>query len=127
MILIFKHIPFVLFSLQISNENSICVPSTSSTFDPSTIIDDFDFLQLYDDDSDDERSQPQAETKTIPLQQYKDLMQLIPQVERMKNSMQRMESVIKSKDSQLEELRQALKRKEEMTINTSKLSTVSTL
>lgn len=86
------------------------------------LIDDFDLLLL-----DDESFQSQVESKTISMQQYKYFMQLEPQVEKMKNSIRRMECVIKSKDSQIEELRRSLKNETGMYINASNLSIVSTL
>lgn len=115
------------YSSKHSNEDDNCAASsTSNTDDQSPLIDEMHFLQL-DDDSEDESCLPQAESKTISLQHYRELMQLIPQVERMKNIIKQKEDVIGSKDSQLKELQRALKFEWKTCIRTSHLSIVSTL
>lgn len=60
--------------------------------------------------------------KTISMEEYKRLVQLIPDVEKYRNSAEQKEKIIKSKDSQLKELQRSLKRN---WINVSHLSDVS--
>lgn len=83
-------------------------------------------LSVHDGDYK-EGSLSQAESKTISMQHYKNLMQLIPKVKRMEDTIRRMEEDIASKDSQIEQLRNVNQCKEKMCISTSHLSNVGTL
>lgn len=120
--IIFKSI--YCFSSQISNENDNFDDNTSNTNNQPNEFGDFEFLTLYDGD---ESSQIQNEMKTIPLQEYKDLVQLIPTVEKLKSVIKKLESVIKSKDSKLQELMRAHVIDRKKYINISNLSIVSIL
>lgn len=110
--IIFKSIFYI--SSQISSE----------TDNQPNGFEEFEFLTLVDGD---ESSQIQNELKTIPLQEYKDLVQLIPKLEKLKCVNKKLESVIKSKDMKLQELMKAhvIDRKKYM--NISHLSIVSIL
>lgn len=59
-------------------------------------------LHIEDDEAEDE-AEDGTHLKAIPLQQYNDLMQLIPQVEKLKNTVKRLKNAIKLKDAQLRE------------------------
>lgn len=63
--------------------------------------------------------------KTISLQEYKILMNLIPEVEKLRNSIKMMNSVIQSKDSQLKQQKKSSQRDQVDLINVSHLSEVS--
>lgn len=62
---------------------------------------DVEYL-LTTNEIDDE--EPESQMTTINTEQYKYLMQLIPQVEKLKDVIKQMEKKIKSKDSKLKEL-----------------------
>lgn len=61
----------------------------------------------------------------MSLQEYKHLFDLIPQVQMLKNTINEMEKIIESKDSQLKYLQKMHQRKHSECINVSNLSTVS--
>lgn len=109
-----------IFSLQFSNENHGLPIS-----DESELIGDVSsscFIEVeYLIGNEVDESEPQA--KTLSIQEYKELMQLIPQVEKLKNTVKRMESVIKSKDSKLKTLQSI--HKDGKCVDLSKLSNVS--
>lgn len=62
---------------------------------------------------------------TMHLQQYKDLIQLIPQVEKYKKTIEKLQNKIKSKDAQLKDLQRSNQSEQKMNNNLSKLSDVS--
>lgn len=62
---------------------------------------------------------------TMHLQQYKDLIQLIPQVEKYKKTIEKLQNKIKSKDAQLKDLQRSNQCEQKMNNNLSKLSDVS--
>lgn len=64
-------------------------------------------------------------TKTISLTEYKKLMQLIPQVAKLKNTIGLMENVIRKKDQLLKEMKMAHQRSLRNIASTNSLKTVS--
>lgn len=66
----------------------------------------------------------ELELKTITLQEYKKIMQLIPQVENYKQIVLKLKEKLQSKDSQLKQLENSLQND---WINVVTLSTVSVL
>lgn len=48
---------------------------------------------------------PETQSKTITWEQYRHLMQLIPQVEKLKKTIQKMEGLMKKKDVKIETLK----------------------
>lgn len=66
----------------------------------------------------------ELELKTITLQEYKKIMQLIPQVENYKQIVLKLKEKLQSKDSQLKQLETALQND---WINVATLSIVSVL
>lgn len=80
---------------------------------------------MFPDNDEDEEDDMQM--KTISLQEYKTLMNLIPQVQKLENSIRKMSSVIQSKDSQLKNQREVQQMEQANYINVSNLSAVSTL
>lgn len=88
-----------------------------------TITDDSidnEFLGLFPDNREDDELESQW--KTMSFEEYKKLIKLIPEVEKYRNSAEKKEKIIKSKDSQLKELQKHLKRN---WINISHLSAVN--
>lgn len=63
--------------------------------------------------------------KTISLSEYKNSMQLEQQMQKLESTIDEMTQVIRSKDSQLENLRTVLQREKHKFIDVSNLSTVS--
>lgn len=93
-----KHI----FSLQAHFGDHITNLSDESEETSCSINDiDVEYL-LTTNEIDDE--EPESQMTTINTEQYKYLMQLIPQVEKLKDVIKQMEKKIKSKDSKLKEL-----------------------
>lgn len=86
--------------------------------------DHFTYPYLSDDEEDGE-DEFETEWKTISLQEYKILMNLIPKVQKLQNTINEMAEKIKSRDSQLEILRQAHRKEQNKCINVSNLSNVS--
>lgn len=70
------------------------------------------------------RESEELELKTITLQEYKKIMQLIPQVENYKQIVLKLKEKLQSKDSQLKQLENSLQND---WINVVTLSTVSLL
>lgn len=70
------------------------------------------------------RESEELELKTITLQEYKKIMQLIPQVENYKQIVLKLKEKLQSKDSQLKQLENSLQND---WINVVTLSTVSVL
>lgn len=62
---------------------------------------------------------------TITLEEYRKLMQLIPEVERQKNVIRRMADVIKSKDQKINQLQKTHQSEEKLKLNWSSLSNVN--
>lgn len=110
------------FSLQISGENgNNSIANVSEEFESSSSNNDIDVDYLIEDVC--EESETQG--RTMSVQQYNQLMQLIPLTEKLKNTIKRMEEAIKSKDSKLKELQK--NQKDTTWLDLSKLSTVSSL
>lgn len=65
-----------------------------------------------------------SELITITLGEYKRLTDLIPEVEKLKSIVRRLDDGIKSKVMKLKELQNAYKREQKMNLNLSSLSTV---
>lgn len=82
-------------------------------------IDD-ELVHLFPDNYEDRELESQW--KTISMEEYKRLVQLIPEVAKYRNSSEQKEKIIKSKDSQLKVLQRSLERN---WINISNLSDVS--
>lgn len=81
---------------------------------------DGEFIEFFSDEY--EEDQLESEWKTISLEEYKKLVDLIPKVEKYRNDAEKKEKIIKLKDSQLKELQRSLKQN---WINVSHLSAVS--
>lgn len=64
--------------------------------------------------------------KTIPLQEYNLLLNMIPEKQKLENTIHEMANKIKSKNEQLKELQQVLKREQNESIRISHLSLVRT-
>lgn len=69
---------------------------------------------------------PAPQMKTITLEQYKVLMQLIPKVRKYEDDIRRLDNLIESKDAQMEELRNCYQRGKKW-IDISQLTTVNML
>lgn len=112
----------IIFNIYICFSNGILKNSRAQILneDVDSIAHETQFLSLDDDE---------LESETISMQQYKESMQLVPQIQKMKDTIRRMKEDIESKDAQIEQLRLrcANQCKEKMCISTSHLSTVSTL
>lgn len=67
----------------------------------------------------------EVDTKTISMQEYEDLVQLIPKFERLKCTIRMMEDDIKSKRAEIEELREFSKREQKRENSYSHLTAVS--
>lgn len=98
-----------------SNDESYAA-SISSESESLNVFQNF-FLFLEEDPS-----APQL--KTITLEEYGKLMQLIPEVEKLKNVIRRMENVIKSKDQKMNHLQKTHQSEQKMNLNLSSLSNV---
>lgn len=99
---------------QTPNENNLNYNASSDGF----IADEF-FGSFFDDNEEEEL---RTQWKTISLEEYKKLVQLIPKMEKYRNAAEQKEKTIKLKDSQLKELHRSLKHN---WINVSNLSAVS--
>lgn len=75
------------------------------------------FSNNFEDDEDGEE-EPETQNKTISMQEYKNLLELIPKIQKLEKTVEKMSNVIKSKDLSLKIQRQSQ-------INVSNLSTVS--
>lgn len=80
------------------------------------------FSTILLDDFDEDESEIQM--KTVSLEEYKRLVQLIPDVEKYRNAAQKKDEIIKLKDAQLKEIQKSLQLN---WINVSHLTTVSVL
>lgn len=78
-----------------------------------------EFANIIPDDV--EESDFETQWKTIPLQEYEVLMQLIPQVQKLQSTIKVMADKIKFRDSLLK----SIKKSSANYMNISKLSTVS--
>lgn len=76
--------------------------------------------------NDDELSEECSDTEliTITLGEYKNLIDLIPEVEKLKSSEKRLGDELKSRDIKLKELQKAYTREQKMNLNLSNLSNV---
>lgn len=72
-----------------------------------------------------EDDEEDMQMRTISLQEYKILMDLMVQVKKQQNSIEKMTSELKSKDKQLKEHQQAHQKEQAKCINVSNLSAVS--
>lgn len=85
-----------------------------------------DFFQNFDLLYDlDDHAEAESQLLSITKEQYENLIQLVPEVERLKKIIDKMSHIIKSKDSKLKEQQKILERDEKMNMNLSKLSTVN--
>lgn len=72
-----------------------------------------------------EDNEKELDLKTISLEEYKMLMNLIPEVEKLRNSIKKITTVIQLKDQQLKKQRQAYQTEQTKSLNVSHLSSVS--
>lgn len=73
----------------------------------------------------DEQVPSNAEFKTIPLHEYIRLVQLIPEVAKLKDLVKRLEDTVKIKNEKLKELQNAYTRENKMNSNLSSLTDVN--
>lgn len=117
-----------IFSLQPSNENfgddsaNFSDESDSISEESPYSINYIDVENLLTINAIDD-DEPESQMTTISTEQYIHLMQLIPQVEKLKDTINQMALKIKSKDSKLKELQRIYK--DGKWVNLSKLSNVS--
>lgn len=126
---------FQYFSLQISNNTEFveCVIDNESELESELESESLQFFENFDVVSDDDEPvEPVQYTETnsqlvsMNSEHYKCIMQLIPEVERLKNIVAKMEQIIKSKDAIIKEQQKVHQYDQKMNINLSKLSTVIT-
>lgn len=109
----------VVFSL--SNDHIANIPDeTESILDEPCHINDIDVEILRDENEEDK----EGDMTRITTEQYKDLIQLSIKCEKLQQSINRMEKVIKSKDSKIKELKTILENGN--WVDLSKLLKVST-
>lgn len=72
--------------------------------------------------NDHKETEREPKWKTITLEEYKKVLQLIPEIEKYKKIVQKLEKQLQSKDSQLKELQESFQCD---SINVSNLSAVS--
>lgn len=118
---LYIHLYFVFGALRSGEENT---HENDDGFIEESIDDssslDTEFFNLLIE----EEISPEEQTKTITLHQFKNLCNLISQVEKLKQTVVRLESVIKSKDKLIKELKIHNKPQSVLWENFSKLTTV---
>lgn len=109
---------FVSF-IRLQEASNIDKSDASDDDDEPTQVNDLTLLLLEDQDN----IAAESQMKTITLKEYTDIVQLIPQMIKCKDTIKRMEKIIKSKDAQLKQLKSTLDQGK--CINVSHLSSVS--